>query len=100
MFGEGRKTANGSPTGTPARHGGGEGGIFFKQHGVKGFKERRQQRHREIKMSMLRGATPRWWCRPGHGEGGTGGETTKKNAPVISALRGNNHVSAAVLKIR
>lgn len=81
MFGEGRKTANGSPTGTPARHGGGEGGIFFKQRGVKGFKERRQQRHGEIKMSMLRGATAQRWWRPGQGEGGAGGETTKKECP-------------------
>lgn len=58
---------------------------IFQTAGVKVLK---LGAHGEIKMFLPRGAT-REKCN---------GEADKKNAPVISALRGNNHVSPTILK--
>lgn len=58
---------------------------IFQTAGVKVLK---LGAHGEIKMFLPRGAT-REKC---------DGEDDKKNAPVISALRGNNHVSPMILK--
>lgn len=58
---------------------------IFQTAGVKVLK---LGAHGEIKMFLPRGAT-REKC--------NGGDD-RKNAPVISALRGNNHVSPTILK--
>lgn len=58
---------------------------IFQTAGVKVLK---LGAHGEIKMFLPRGAT----------QEKCSGEDDKKNAPVISALRGNNHVSAMILK--
>lgn len=59
---------------------------IFQTAGVKVLK---LGAHGEIKMLMPWGATQEKWQRL---------RKDKKNAPVISALRGNNHVSATILK--